>query len=680
VPDIFGPPSSGWGAPKVDFSWLSQLPTDFYKGAQDKQNYDLSRAFQGGLPTDANGMPDYRAVMAKLAQMGDINAISALSQPALQQSQTQQAQQLSPLLSPGAPAAAGAPNPAAAPPQAGAMPAPQPIPASSLPADIPPASAAGAQRTTGAATVDELVASVAPGDKGKTVAANVAKALKVSPDAPLTPEQVERARRLVSGYAQRTGVELPGSGLLARGLRNANPTNIEAGPFAASQPGYVGSDGRFAKFATPEQGIQAAATLLSRYGKGGINTVDKIIAKWAPSSDGNNVANYSKFVAKQIGVEPNQPLDMKDPQTLLKLAGAMSEFENGTKGAAPSAPASHAIIPQVPLPTDPRTGKQFADPQQAILAIDQEMARLSVNPRAAGQVAALKDYRDRIAESTQPLSVGAATTLVDPRTGETVFRGAYAQGGGMLNGQALDAAAENYYQTGKFPPNLGRGMQGSATMNAVMTRAAELHPDANWAERPSAWQQFGTRASGLRTLEQRSANLTLAETEAKSLIPRVKQASDRVSRTEYPTLNSVILAAEKGSGDQNVIRLGIAAESLIRTYARVLKPTGQLSVSDVQAAHDILDKAWSKGQIDAALDQMQIEIDAAKESLSTARHEYGEGGHSESTSRGAGQGAQPQAAPASPSAPKAVGTKAEYDALPRGAEYIAPDGSTRIKQ
>lgn len=46
-----------------------------------------------------------------------------------------------------------------------------------------------------------------------------------------------------------------GNSSAARGLRNNNPGNIEAG--SNSWDGQAGSDGRFAKFVTPEHGIRA---------------------------------------------------------------------------------------------------------------------------------------------------------------------------------------------------------------------------------------------------------------------------------------------------------------------------------------------------------------------------------------------------------------------------------------
>jgi hypothetical protein len=115
-----------------------------------------------------------------------------------------------------------------------------------------------------------------------------------------------------------------------RGIRNNNPLNIEAGGFTQGQPGYSGSDGRFAKFENQDQGIGAADKLLQVYAnKHGLNTVEGIVGRWAPAGDGNNVSAYAQNVAKQLQVDPAAPLDMNDPGMRQKLVLAMAQHENG---------------------------------------------------------------------------------------------------------------------------------------------------------------------------------------------------------------------------------------------------------------------------------------------------------------------------------------------------------------
>lgn len=113
---------------------------------------------------------------------------------------------------------------------------------------------------------------------------------------------------------------------MPRGMRNNNPLNIEAGGFTQGQPGFSGSDGRFAKFDTPQAGIGAANALLDSYGRKGLTTPAGIVGRWAPGSDGNNVPAYAQAIAAKLGIGPNDqiPSEMR-PQ----LIAAMGQHENG---------------------------------------------------------------------------------------------------------------------------------------------------------------------------------------------------------------------------------------------------------------------------------------------------------------------------------------------------------------
>jgi hypothetical protein len=119
-----------------------------------------------------------------------------------------------------------------------------------------------------------------------------------------------------------------------RGLRNNNPGNIEDGPFARSISGYAGSDGRFAKFDTPEGGQAAMDRLLESYGKRGFNTPASIIGRWAPANDGNPVNNYSRYVAEGVGGDPTAQLDLSDPNIRRAVAERITQFENGQRQPA----------------------------------------------------------------------------------------------------------------------------------------------------------------------------------------------------------------------------------------------------------------------------------------------------------------------------------------------------------
>lgn len=140
-------------------------------------------------------------------------------------------------------------------------------------------------------------------------------------------DTVAGSRRAVAG-----GGESAADG--PRGVRNNNPGNLEA---SSSNPwvGQTGSDGRFAKFETPEHGIRALGRNLISYQRQGIDTVGEIINRWAPPSDNNDTAAYIKAVCAQLGVTANQPLDASNPDTLQALCAAIIKHENGTQPYSP---------------------------------------------------------------------------------------------------------------------------------------------------------------------------------------------------------------------------------------------------------------------------------------------------------------------------------------------------------
>lgn len=132
-----------------------------------------------------------------------------------------------------------------------------------------------------------------------------------------------------------------------RGMRNNNPGNLEDGAFARRQPGYAGSDGRFAMFEDSASGIRAQERLLTDHYFGrGINTVRGVIAKYAPASDGNDTTAYAAFIAKRADVSPTEPIT--DPATQRKVAQAMRIFESRYEKA--EAPAIEVIAAGAPRP------------------------------------------------------------------------------------------------------------------------------------------------------------------------------------------------------------------------------------------------------------------------------------------------------------------------------------------
>lgn len=128
---------------------------------------------------------------------------------------------------------------------------------------------------------------------------------------------------------------------ITRGIRNNNPGNIDYNPrnqWQGQLPPDPTIEKRFARFDTAENGIRALAKLLLAYrgkdgmpgvGGPGIDTVREAISRWAPGGE-NDTEAYIRTVAAYIGVQPNQPIDIRNFRTLIVLTTGIIRHENGT--------------------------------------------------------------------------------------------------------------------------------------------------------------------------------------------------------------------------------------------------------------------------------------------------------------------------------------------------------------
>lgn len=116
-----------------------------------------------------------------------------------------------------------------------------------------------------------------------------------------------------------------------RGIRNCNPGNLRK-----SKDNWKGlrkeqTDKEFFQFITPEYGYRAMIITIRNYNRRyGLNTVSKIINRYAPPIE-NHTDNYINYVAKQMGVDPNEVIDTENKETMIEMVCAMSFVENGKK-------------------------------------------------------------------------------------------------------------------------------------------------------------------------------------------------------------------------------------------------------------------------------------------------------------------------------------------------------------
>jgi hypothetical protein len=115
--------------------------------------------------------------------------------------------------------------------------------------------------------------------------------------------------------------------MIPRGLRNNNPLNIRHS--ADSFQGEIkGTDTAFKTFISMAYGYRTAFVILHTYFSRGLNTIEKIVTRWAPPNE-NNTAGYVANVEKWAGVSRQKVLTLADGADYIMIVVAMSFMENG---------------------------------------------------------------------------------------------------------------------------------------------------------------------------------------------------------------------------------------------------------------------------------------------------------------------------------------------------------------
>ncbi len=113
----------------------------------------------------------------------------------------------------------------------------------------------------------------------------------------------------------------------SRGLRNNNPLNIRKNA-EQFQGEFKGKDKSFKTFSSLPYGYRAGFIILGTYLSQGLNTVEKIIAHWAPPTE-NDTESYISHVERWSGVPKNKVLTASSGADFILIVAAMSFVENG---------------------------------------------------------------------------------------------------------------------------------------------------------------------------------------------------------------------------------------------------------------------------------------------------------------------------------------------------------------
>jgi len=166
-------------------------------------------------------------------------------------------------------------------------------------------------------------------------------------------------------------------------------------------------------------------------------------------------------------------------------------------------------------------------------------------------------------------------------------------------------------------------LDGRLDPNKVNSRNRNIIASTLMANPTANLKQLGEdAASGLssaRTIGTQEANVSMAASEARKMITIANDYSAKVDRTQYPSINAISNAVSKGTGDANIVQLNTALNSLVNVYARAINPKGVATVSDKNHARELINAAYSSGQLSGIFDVMDQEMAAAQVSGKEAR-------------------------------------------------------------
>lgn len=117
--------------------------------------------------------------------------------------------------------------------------------------------------------------------------------------------------------------------MATKGIRLNNPGNIELGD---KWQGLADKqlDTRFCTFSSPVYGMRAIAKLMLAYQrKYGLNTVRKLIGRWAPPFE-NFTDQYAENVARWGRIDADSVIDVKARDVLGMLIRGIVRQENGS--------------------------------------------------------------------------------------------------------------------------------------------------------------------------------------------------------------------------------------------------------------------------------------------------------------------------------------------------------------
>ena len=243
-----------------------------------------------------------------------------------------------------------------------------------------------------------------------------------------------------------------------------------------------------------------------------------------------------------------------------------------------------------------------------------------------------------------------------------------------LTPEAKMKMAEMFASTGALPA-LGNGKAAAKARTDIINEAAAKFPQVDFASNKAAYQ---ANVTSLKNMQKQSDFVNAFEATAGKNIAVFLEKAGKIVDTGSPLLNSPVrMLSDRVFGSENMAAFKAARETALTESAKVLEsPQGNasLTVAGREAVKTLSDPDATLGQQVAAMKVLRQDMANRKQSnaetIKAIQDRIGQ----------ANPNAQPVMNPPArlDATPKEV-TKAEYDALPVGSDYLK-DGKHYTKK
>lgn len=353
-------------------------------------------------------------------------------------------------------------------------------------------------------------AGIVPGDPryAEAVLGHVNPSQFMSFGSDATGRQLIQTRGMTGGGGPVSGGAPSGSGGAPISIQNNNPGALRPDGKSQWQGATPGAPGGFLAFDTPENGRRAQIINLQNQARlHGINTLAALTEKYAPQSDGNDPNAYAARIGAALGVDPNAPINLADPQIASRVADAMAAVESGGSPArGESAPQAQAgggprVVMSTPpvaesdtVSLDPHTVEYLA---QNFVATGGSLPPLGRGRQATALLEAIITRAAQIAQGNGQNGADLALGKADYKSGGTSLT----QQSKMLNAVRANETTANknmqlFMEASKKVP----GQTDYPLLNRVMQAGAYASGNADVAAMRTASevfaQEYGKAISG----------------------------------------------------------------------------------------------------------------------------------------------------------------------------------------